>query len=163
MGFQIGDKVIHSTYGLGEIKDLQNKTIRGASTNCYMIWIGNLNLQIWVPINNVEQQTLRVPAPPEEFERLAVILTRPGEALPEDRLLRKSQLQARIRDGQLASICAVVRDLTYYKRTSKLNEQENAILERAMNSLLIEWSYSHGISMHEARLALTNLLRANAA
>ena len=63
-----------------------------------------------------------------------------------------------MRDGQLASICRVVRDLTQFKRSKKLNDQETSILERATNSLLTEWSHSLGMSESQAHLAMTKLL-----
>ncbi len=156
MSFQIGDKVIHCTFGLGEIVNIEEKIIHGQLANCYVVLIKDLTT--WIPINDQQRQTLRLPTPPEEFERLSAILSSPGEALLDDRVQRKDQLLAQIKDGQLASICRVVRDMTHYKRTKKLNEQENSLLERAINSLLTEWTYSKGISLAQARDALTNLL-----
>jgi len=156
MAFQIGDKVIHCSFGMGEIVHIEEKNIHGQLANCYVVRINDMTT--WIPINDLQQHTLRLPTLPDDFERFSAILTGPGETLPEDRVLRKNQLQAQIRDGQLASICGVVRDLTHFKRQNKLNEQENAILERAINSLLTEWTYSQGISLTQARQALANLL-----
>jgi RNA polymerase-interacting CarD/CdnL/TRCF family regulator len=156
MVLQVGDKVIHSTHGLGEIVHIEEKIIRDHPANCYVFRTGSL--MIWIPIDDPQQQSLRLPAPPDEFVGLSGILTDPSEKLLEDRVLRKEQLMARMRDGQLASICQVVRDLTHFKRKNKLNDQESFILERATNSLLVEWSYSLGISSNQAHQALTNLL-----
>jgi len=156
MGFQIGDKVIHCTFGLGEIVRIEEKIIQGRPANCYVIRIADLT--IWVPIDALQQHTLRVPTPPDEFDKLLAMLTDPGEDLLEDRVLRKNELLARLKDGQLASICRVVRDLMYFKRSKKLNEQEKSILERAIKSLLAEWTYSQGIPMAQAHQALESLL-----
>ena len=156
MGFHVGDKVIHCTHGLGEIVQIEQKNIRDQPTNCYVVRIQDM--LIWIPIDDPRQQSLRLPAQPEEFVGLSAILTSPGEQLQEDRLLRKDQLLTQMRDGQLASICRVVRDLTQYKRSKKLNDQESSILERATNSLLTEWSLSLGMSENQAHLAMTKLL-----
>jgi len=156
MGFQIGDKVIHSTFGLGEIVHIEEKIIQGLPTNCYVV--RTTELMVWIPINDLQQHSLRVPTPPEEFERLSVILTNPSETLLEDRELRKNQLMTQMKDGQLASICRVVRDLTHFKHSKKLNDQEKSILERAINSLLTEWTYSLGMPLSQAHQAMTNLL-----
>jgi RNA polymerase-interacting CarD/CdnL/TRCF family regulator len=157
MGFHVGDKVIHCTHGLGEIVLIEQQTIRNQPTNCYVVRI--LDLTIWIPIDDLQQHSLRLPAQPEEFVGLSAILTGPSEKLQEDRLLRKDQLIAQMRDGQLASICRVVRDLTDFKRSKKLNDQETAILERATNSLLTEWAHSLGMSQNQAHQAMTNLLQ----
>ena len=156
MGFQIGDKVIHSTFGLGEIVHIEEKIIQGLPTNCYVV--RTTELTVWIPINDLQQHSLRVPTPPEEFERLSVILTNPSETLLEDRELRQNQLLTQMKDGQLASICRVVRDLTHFKHSKKLNDQEKSILERAINSLLTEWTYSLGMPLSQAHQAMTNLL-----
>ena len=156
MGFDIGDKVIHWTYGIGEVVNIEEKPIHGNPTNCYVVRTSDL--MIWIPINNLQQRSLRVPTSPEEFVRMFAILSNPSETLPEDRVMRKNQLIAQLKDGQLASICRVVRDLTHYNRSTKPNDQERSILERAINSLLTEWIYSLGVPLIQARQALTKLL-----
>ena len=99
MAFQIGDKVIHWTYGLGEIVLIEEKIIHGHLTNCYVVQISDLT--IWVPIDDLRQNSLRVPTPPKDFEKLFAILTSPGEKLLEDRMLRKNQLMEQLKDGQV--------------------------------------------------------------
>lgn len=156
MNFQVGDKVIHRTYGLGEIVEIEKKVIRDHPTDCYVVLTSNL--MIWVPIDDPSQNSLRTPAMPDEFTGYFAILTAPGEELLEDRLLRRDQLMNQLKDGQLGSICRVVRDLTHFKRRKKLNDQEKAILERAQNSLLAEWTYSLGVTPDQAQQAMTQLL-----
>jgi RNA polymerase-interacting CarD/CdnL/TRCF family regulator len=157
MDFHVGDKVIHCTHGLGEIVQIEQKTICGNLTDCYVVQIGEM--MIWIPIDDLQQHSLRLPARPEEFIGLSAILTGPSEQLQEDRQLRKDQLLAQMHDGQLASLCRVVRDLTYFKRVNKkLNDQESSILDRATNSLITEWSHSLDISPNQALQAMTNLL-----
>ena len=156
MGFNIGDTVIHWTYGLGEIAQIDEKPINGQQTDCYVFQTSDMS--IWIPIDQLQQHSLRTPTPPEEFVNLYAILKSPGEQLNEDRVLRKNQLMTQMHDGELASICKVVRDLTHYKRISKLNDQERSILERAEKSLLTEWTYSLGLSMSQAHQALMGLL-----
>jgi len=156
MGFQVGDKVIHCTFGLGEIEHIEEKIIHGLPTMCYVV--RTTDLTIWIPIDDLLQHSLRMPTPPEDFKKLSTILTTPSETLLEDRVLRKDQLLAQMKDGQLASICRVVRDLTHFKHSKKLNDQEKSILERAINSLLTEWTYSLGMPLSQAHQAMTNLL-----
>ncbi len=81
MGFQIGDKVIHCTFGLGDITTIEEKTINGHLTNCYVVRFTDMT--VWVPIDDPEQNSLRVPTPPEEFVKTLPILTSPNENLLE--------------------------------------------------------------------------------
>jgi RNA polymerase-interacting CarD/CdnL/TRCF family regulator len=156
MVFQIGDKVIHWTYGLGEIVKIEEKTIRNLLTSCYVVRTSDLT--IWIPIDDLQQHSLRLPTPPEDFSKLFAILAGPSDKLLEDRILRKNQLMETMKDGQLASICRVIRDLTHFQRSAKLNDQERSILERAMHSLLTEWTYSLGTPVSQAHQAMTSML-----
>ena len=157
MSFHIGDKVIHCTFGLGEITQIEEKTINGHPTSCYVVNISDMT--IWIPMDDLQQNSLRVPTPPEEFVRTLPILTSPNEVLQEDRVLRKNQLMDQLKDGQLASICRVVRDLTHYQRNSKLNDQERSILDRAVKSLLTEWTVSLGLPFNQAHQAMESMLQ----
>ncbi len=156
MGFKVGDQVIHWTYGMGEIVLIEEKIIHGRPTNCYVVEISDMT--IWVPINDRGPKSLRKPTPPKDFDKLFAILASPGETLQEDRMQRKNQLMDRLRDGQLASICQVVRDLTHFQRNTKLNDQERSILDRATKSLLAEWTHSLGISINQAHQAMDSML-----
>lgn len=158
MAFQIGDKVIHSAYGMGEIKNIKKMSIHEQVTNCYEVRTSDLT--VWVPIEDDLQLSLRAPASPKEFKSLIAILSSPGEELPGDRILRKNLLLTELKDGKLASICRVLRDLNYYTRTTKTNDQEKYILERAMKSLLTEWTYSLNVPMDQAEQAVEKLLQA---
>jgi len=158
MAYQIGDKVIHWTYGLGEIVLIEEKIIHNHPTNCYVVQISDLT--IWVPIGDQEQNSLRAPTAPKDFEKLFTILTSPGETLLEDRMLRKTKLMEQLKDGKLASICRVVRDLTHLQRSTKLNDQERSILERAEKSLLAEWTFSLGTPYNQAHQAMMSMLGA---
>jgi RNA polymerase-interacting CarD/CdnL/TRCF family regulator len=156
MVFHIGDKVIHWTYGLGEIVGIEEKIIDNSPCNCYVVRLADMTL--WIPINDTKQHNLRLPTPPNEFEKLFAILKSPGEKLQGDRIMRKNQLMDQLKDGELESVCRVVRDLTFLKHSAKLNDQEKSILERAIKSLLTEWSYSLGTSFHQAQETMSNLM-----
>ena len=157
MSFEIGDKVIHCVFGLGEISGIEEKPINGQLTNCYVVKITDLT--IWIPIDDLQQNSLRLPTPPDEFVKVLPILSSPNEILVDDRVLRKHQLIEQMRDGQLASICRVVRDLTHFQHNSKLNDQEKSILERAINTLLAEWSLSLNMPVNQAHQALDSILQ----
>ena len=156
MGFRNGDKVIHSAFGFGEIIKIEKKTINGKRENCYVVQISDMT--VWVPIEDSNPTTLRAPTSPEEFIETLPILTSPMENLEEDRVLRKKQLSDRLNDGHLSSICRVVRDLTSYQRQTKLNDQEKSILERAVKTLLTEWTFSLGTTQLQARQAMESML-----
>lgn len=157
MDFNVGDQVIHKSYGPGEILQLDEKQISGRKETYYMVQTSNLTL--WVPVTEEGPSSLRLVTPVSEFKKLFFILKEEGEHLPEDRFERKQQLQERLKDGNLASICRVVRDLHELGRIKKLNEYDSALMERAKNFLLNEWVIAFSIPRQQAEKELQGLLR----
>lgn len=157
MNFHIGDTVIHSNHGLGEIIQIEDKIIEEIPTKCYVVRTSNL--LIWVPVTSQQPSSLRAPARPEDFDTLFAILSGPNSELLEDRVQRKDYLMTLLRDGRLECVCQVVRDLSHYKKNNKLNDQEKNILDRAVNSLLGEWIHSMGVTHLQAQQTMMDLLQ----
>ena len=156
VAFHVGDQVIHWAYGLGEIIQLDEKELFGRTGEYYVVQIRDLTL--WVPINDTGIHCLRFLTPAGDFQKLFGILASPGEPLSADRLERKNQLTERLKDGTLESICGVVRDLVFHKRTKKMNENDSSTLSRARSLLLDEWSIVLSVTIQQADDELRELL-----
>lgn len=160
LAFHVGDQVIHWVHGPGEIVQLDEKELFGHTGQYYVVQIRDLTL--WVPINEAGERCLRLLTPAGDFQKLFEILVSPGEPLSEDRLERKNQLTERLQDGTLESICYAIRDLVLRKRTKKMNDSDNSILNRARSSLLHEWSMVLSVSVQQADHELQELLDSGA-
>ena len=156
MDFQVGDIVIHKRYGLGEVIQLDEKELSGKSRHCYVVRIGDLTM--WVPADAPDGGSLRPPTPRHDFDPLFAILRSTGEPLPNDRFERKTQLHENMKDGELAGICRVIRDLTYWGNSKKLNVDDRSVLERAQIFLVNEWMLSFSVSQMQAQRELSQLL-----
>jgi CarD family transcriptional regulator len=156
MTFQVGDKVIHWSFGLGEIIQLDEKELSGKTGKYYVVQIRDLTL--WVPANETGERCLRFLTSVRDFPNLFRILASPGEPLSDDRLERKTQLADRLKEGSLESVCRVIRDLTSHKRLKKMNDNDSAILDRARSFLLNEWSVSLSVPVQQAERELKELL-----
>lgn len=154
--FQVGDRVVHWSYGPGVILQMDEKEIAGVTTRYYMVQVRDMIM--WVPVTDAGERGLRFPTPPEDFPALYVILSSAAEALSDDRMERKTQLSDRLKDNRIDSVCRVVRDLTYHQRNKKMNDNDNVMLQRARTFLLNEWSTSLSISLTQAEQELDRLL-----
>jgi RNA polymerase-interacting CarD/CdnL/TRCF family regulator len=157
--FHVGDQVIHGVYGLGEIIQLDEKTLAGHTAQYYVLQLNGLTL--WVPIDETGERHLRFITPARDFQKLFHILASPGEPLAADRHERKMQLAERLKDGKLESVCRVIRDLAFLKQTKKMNGNDNSLLERARNFLLNEWSVALSVPVQQAETKLVELLKGN--
>jgi RNA polymerase-interacting CarD/CdnL/TRCF family regulator len=158
--FQIGDQVIHWAHGPGVVIRLDDKLLAGRPKRYYVVQIRDLT--VWAPIDESEKHYLRYPTTAGEFEKLFQLLASPGEPLADDRLERKNQLNQRMQDGRLESVCLVIRDLCAHKRLKKMNDYDNALMERARSFLLNEWCIALSVPLHQAEHELKNLLQEDA-
>ena len=156
MNFQVGDQVVHWNYGLGEIIQIVEKRLNGRTSQYYVVKIRDLT--VFVPVSAAVDDRLRFPTPSGDFEDLFSILSSPPQPLSDDRLIRKTQISDQLKDGKLDSVCRILRDLTFYCRTKKMNDHDKAVLERAQNFLLSEWALVFSVSVTQASKQLDHLL-----
>lgn len=158
MDFNIGDRVIHKAYGSGEILQLDEKHVEGKTQTFYIVQTSNLTLWVPVEVEDESVPSLRYVTPPEQFKALFKILGGKAQELPEDRMERKALLQERLKDGSLALICRVVRDLHELSKAKKLNDHDTSTMERARGFLLDEWAIAFAIPLQQAEKELQDLL-----
>jgi RNA polymerase-interacting CarD/CdnL/TRCF family regulator len=157
LDYHIGDTVIHQQFGLGKIIEMDEKVIHNRKTLCYVVRAPN-HITLWIPADEPEKSSIRRPTPEGRFEALFDILRSPGTPLPIDRYERKTLLTERLKAGDIASICTVIRDLAQHQRIKKLNDYDKNIYERAQSFLLAEWSYAFTIPHSQANTSLMQLL-----
>ena len=160
MNFHDGESVMHATYGLGKIIQLEEKALYGPAMMYYAVEIGTMT--VWVPADKNVDSRLRPPTRSIEFQRLLNILSGPGETLPQDRLLRRELLAEWLSDGRAESLCRVIRSLTTFHQIKSLNENDQMMMRRAQHALIGEWGYSLSIPAAQAELEMHHLLGLNA-
>ncbi len=157
LDYHVGDKVIHQQYGLGEIIQMDQKFIHERQTLCYVVRTQN-QITIWVTADAPENSSIRRPTPEAGFEPLFDILRSQGTLLPVDQKERKKELFERMKAGDLASICSVIRDLQRYRREKKWNKNDKYTMERAQSFLIAEWMYPLSVTKVQANTELTQIL-----
>ncbi len=157
MEFQIGDRVVHCTYGLGQVLAIEEQVINDNVALCYEVKVADLS--IWVPSDANLQNRLRPPISAAGLKKLFPILSGPAEDLPSDRRQRNLQLQEMLKDGKTESLCKVLRDLNAYRQShTAWNEYDTGMMKRVENMLIREWSFILSISPQEASAELHKLL-----
>jgi RNA polymerase-interacting CarD/CdnL/TRCF family regulator len=117
MNFHKGDMVMHWTYGVGQIINLEERSLSGSKLLYYEVHVQDLT--VWVPADGKVASRLRSPTPKLRFKRILTILSEPSDPLPEDRLERKTHLRERMKDCSVDSLCQVIRDLFAHQKYSR--------------------------------------------
>jgi RNA polymerase-interacting CarD/CdnL/TRCF family regulator len=161
MNFHKGDTVMHWTYGIGQIVNLEERALAGSKTIYYVVQVRDMT--VWVPADGKVMSRLRSPTSKSRFQRLLAVLSSPSKPLPEDRLERKTRLLELLHDGRPESLCQVLRDLSAYQKqqTRPMNDNDQMILKQSRNTLLGEWAFvlsiPHAQAEHELHRLLTSV------
>lgn len=161
MDFQVGDKVVHRSFGPGEIISLDEKMLSGKRRSYYVVSANHMT--VWVPVDGPAEGSLRPVLTKREFKKVLRILSSPSQDLAEDRFKRQNELAERMRGGSIQELCGVVRDLSARAHTKKMNENDNAVLRHAIDLLVAEWQLSLETSPESARTELDALLASHPA
>jgi RNA polymerase-interacting CarD/CdnL/TRCF family regulator len=158
MNFHKGDTVMHWTYGIGQIVNLEERSLDGSKAVYYVVQVRDMT--VWVPADDKVRSRLRSPTPRLRFQRLLAILASPSEPLPQDRLERKTRLLALLEDCRPESLCRVIRDLSAYQKQQvrPMNDNDQMILKQTRNTLLGEWGFVLSITPAQAEHELHRLL-----
>jgi len=156
MNFQTGDKVMHSTYGMGHVQAIEEHTVDNTTTLYYMVRTADLT--IWVPADEKMKNRLRFPTSAARFRKVLDILSSPADPLPDDRRSRNTKLLEMLNDGGIEPLCKAIRDLTAFRHSRFWNDYDGALMKRANKTLIGEWSVSLSVSLRDAELGLHQLL-----
>jgi CarD family transcriptional regulator len=156
MVHKIGDKVIHFSFGFAEIIGIEEKEVKGEMMKYYVA--KTKDMEIWMPVSDASSEKIRNPSSQKEMKDCFAVLRSKYKPFSEDRSVRKSDIQARVKIGTTHSLCELIRDLSYYKNKCKINEYEKSVLDRAILVLTDEWAFSYNIPPTQARHELNKLL-----
>jgi len=150
--YEVGDIVIHSVFGRGKVVAISDKGSLDAPLLYYIIEPGSEPL--WVPVAAEGSNSLHLLTSTADFQLLLSLLHSQAEKLSTDPRYRQRQLVERMQKGTPRDICLVLRDLTHFSRTRKLNREDVRTMNRAKLYMLTEWQQSLGISREKANTGL---------
>ena len=156
MDLNIGDRVVHPQYGVGNVVKLEEREFEpGVMRRYYEISIPGSTL--WVPLDQ-PSFGLRKLTVKSEIDRCRQILSSRPLPLTEDARLRQPELSARLKEGTIVAHCEVVRDLSAYGAHKPISGTIAAFLRVAQDVLCQEWAAVEEITLAEAAAEIGGLL-----
>jgi CarD family transcriptional regulator len=154
--FNVGDKVIHPSYGAGTILEINDKQIGEQQRVYYVIELLAQAGTLMVPVSRASELGLRLPV--EQPDHVLTILSSEPESLPNDHRERQESISIDIRSGDVEKISEAVRDLAYRDRAIKLTEADHKLYRQAQDFLVGELALSQDVDMETAREQVTSVL-----
>ncbi len=157
MNYQVDDRVVHVTHGVGRVVGLVTKSFSEQEERRYY----EIDLErgtVWVPVDSNQEGELRRLTPRADLARYRAVLRSQPLELTADHRQRRVDLLARLKVGSFQEMCEVVRDLSARGWQKPLSEADSGTLRKAMDGLCQEWAATAGVSIADATREIDGLL-----
>lgn len=148
--FKIGEKAVYPAHGVGEITDIQKRTIAGKQRAFYILTIIENGMKIMVPTETASSTGLRNVISPDEANTVMGILKSEEIAVktqPWNRRYR--EYMEMLKSGSPEEVAKVLRDLYRLKTEKDLSFGERRLLDTARTLLVTELALALSASEKE--------------
>jgi RNA polymerase-interacting CarD/CdnL/TRCF family regulator len=156
--YDIGQWVVHSRYGVGEIKSIEKIPIHGdTQEKCFKVQTNDG--VFWFPVEQSENPRIRPIASRKRLKQALKILKEPPQDIDAHHNVFKGRISEVQNHGSLKDKIGLVRDLLARQTVKRLNIIEERALKTLNLQLVREWSISMGLDTAVAQSELDAVFR----
>lgn len=159
--FQIDQKVVYPSQGVGKIIAIQNKKFKDQTIPYYVIYLEVSDMTVMVPTIKAEELGIRAIVPQEEAQRALELIGEDFEPIPSDWKLRYQMNLDLLKKGSVIDIATIVRSLYHRSKIKELPILERKLYDSALKLLEDEISFSLGKNKEEVENLIFTRLEAN--
>ena len=150
MEYSIGDKIVYPMHGAGEIQDIEEKKILGEIRSYYIMDVPNEDMEIMIPVDNMEDIGIRDVISRDEIDKVMDVLKAPSSEMSGNWNHRNRENMEKLKTGDIFEVAEVVRNLVRIEREKHLSTGEKKMLANAKQILSSEIILVTGSSEEEA-------------
>jgi len=139
LNFKIGDKAVYPAHGVGEIQDIQDRSVGGRKRSFYILRIVENGMKIMIPVETAANTGLRTVISRKQAKEVLDILKSDEVAVktqPWNRRYR--EYMEMLKSGSPFEVAKVLRDLFRLKGDKDLSFGERRLLDTARVLLVSE-------------------------
>ena len=158
MTFQIGEKVVYPTQGIGTIENISARSFGSHFERFYLLRLACGSMTVMVPFSHVREVGLRKIVANGDWARVLAFLSSGRCVCCRDWKNRFKQNSEKMRAGDPLQVAEVLKGLLLVQRQKPLSFRERKMLDCARRSLIVELSVSRGMPQAEACGAMQRAL-----
>ena len=145
----IGDVVVYPMHGAGTIAGVEKNEINGEEKSYYVLDMPMGNLKVMLPLDSLDKLGLRDVIGQAEVDKIEKVLQGEPESQAGGWNKRYHATLARMKDGDLLDIAAIVRNLELQDLKKKISAGERRLLELSRQILISELMFAKNQSEEE--------------
>lgn len=158
--FAVGDWIVHSQYGIGQLKGVDVKGISGEDIKYYRIETSDSTF--WVPFDQMDSDKLRPVSTSKEIEQAIAALQKPPQEMSSNYKIRQIRIKEALVGNTPQAFARIIRDLRAQQRKKGvLNESERNAFRILKERLIEEWAIVTGAKPNKVKTILDDLLDSN--
>ncbi len=151
-----GDWVVHTFYGVGQIKKIESRVISDTKSKFYIVKTENSTF--YIPVDNFDNERIRPISSKYKLQKaINELKSKPNDFEP-DHTQRKRQISEMVSTSSVEVSAGLIRDLNARRIENGLNSYEESTLTKMTGRLIKEWSITHSIDMEKASNKLDAIL-----
>lgn len=140
--FSIGEHVVYPLQGVGLIKDIKEREIRGEKTLFYVIYIDVSDMTVSIPVEKAASCGIRALVSSSVAKKALASISEKYEPVNVDWKARYQMNVDLVKEGSIQSIVKVVQGLYHRSKVKELPVQERKLYDSAIRLLVDECSYA---------------------
>ena len=153
-GFQVDQKVVYPSQGVGIVKSIVQKKFNNAKTPYYIIYIEASDMTIMVPVDKAAELGIRSTVSKDEAMKALELIGEDFEPIPSDWKLRYQMNLDLLKKGSVRDIASIVRSLYHRSKVKELPILEKKLFDSAQKLLEDELS----ISLRKSRKEVEDMI-----
>jgi CarD family transcriptional regulator len=136
--FNIGEKIVYPMHGAGVIESIEEREILGEKRKYYIMKMPIGNMQVMIPLDQMEDIGIRKVIDFKEIENVLDVLASETTKMHKNWNRRYRANMELIKTGDIYEIAEVVRNLTLRDKEKGLSTGERKMLSNARQILISE-------------------------
>lgn len=158
--FKIGDWIVHYSYGVGEVVDIQDKVLDGHLDTFFKV--STPDIEYWLPSEKADAEHITPLRSKKEFDQAIQIISKPPNLTSDPPSSHRRLINERWQDGSLPARAALIRDLHGMNNVKKLNYDDKRAYDKAEVFFINEWIISNpSLSKSTAKQKLSEALKSS--
>ena len=156
--FQINQKVVYPSQGVGKITDITEKKFKEQMLTYYVIYLAVSDMVVMVPVDKVDELGIRAIVSAEEAQKAIDMMSEEVEPITSDWKLRYQMNLDLLKKGSVLDIATIVRCLYHRSKVKELPILERKLYDSAKKLLEDEISFALDMSPKEVESILLSKL-----
>ncbi|MDR2757815.1 MAG: CarD family transcriptional regulator [Spirochaetaceae bacterium] len=156
--FQVDQKVVYPSQGVGIILSIEEKDFRNEKILYYVIYLEVSDMTIMVPVDKAEGLGIRAIVTEGEALQALELIGEDYDPIPSDWKLRYQMNLDLLKKGSVMDIAAIVRSLYHRSKVKELPILERKLYDSALKLLEDEVSFSLKKNKEEVETLIFNRL-----